>query len=113
MAYYRMHSGQVSGAADSLLKGTGFEQKKSLFDINRIKRNVKREIYRVLHRRGVLAKKRQDALTLHNELVRCLKALGVLIKGSKLISSERRKDFLDFLLHERQRLLEITGRIGR
>ncbi len=106
MAYYRMHPGQVSGAADSLLQGTGFEKRKSLFDIERIKRNVKREVYRVFHRKRVLAQKRQDEQTLRRELVQCLEALRRVIRESGWISAGQRTAFLNSLDLELQRLAD-------
>jgi glycosyltransferase involved in cell wall biosynthesis len=109
MAYYRMHPGQVSGAADSLLKGTAFEKKKRLFDIERIKRNVKREVYRLFNRKAVLARKRQDAHDQRQELARCLEALRKLIISSERINDELRTRYSDLLLHEQQRLFNGHG----
>jgi len=105
MAYYRMHPGQVSGAVDSLLKGTGFERKKSLFDRERIKRNIRRELYRLFNRKAVMAQKRQDAQDQRHELARCLEALRELIINSDRVTKEQRARFSDFLLQERQRLI--------
>lgn|GEM_PF-3100598 len=109
MAFYRMHSGQISGAADSLLKGTVFERKKSLFDLERIKRNIKREVYRLFNRKAVMARKRQDAQDQRHELAHCLETLRGLIINSERVTSEKRARFSDFLLQERQRLLIDPG----
>ncbi len=109
MAYYRMHPGQVSGAADSLLRGTAFEKRKSLFDLERIKRNLKRELYRLLHRRSVLSQKRQDVLDMHNEIDRCLEALRVVIMSSDFITGERQTILADLIVQERQQLLKPSG----
>lgn len=106
MAFYRMHPGQVSGAADSLLEGTGFEKQKSLFDLERIKRNVKREVYRVFHRKRVLDQKRQDARAISSELVYCLEALRRVIKESDLINDGMRTAYLSVLDLELRRLVD-------
>lgn len=60
LANYRMHPGQASGAVSYLLGDTPYAIRKPLFDAARIKRNIKREVYRIFNRRRIKEARQQD-----------------------------------------------------
>lgn len=80
LTYYRMHGKQASGACSCLLENTTYEIKKNLFDTKRIKKNVKREFYRLFHMRSIKQKKREEEIALKKEMSEALSALVRIIE---------------------------------
>ncbi len=91
LSIYRLHKNQVSGAADLLLSSTPYAIKKRIFDINRIKKNVNREIYRFFNRKKIHRQRIEDTRQRLLEFDKAFRRLKIIVEESIGVVEESKK----------------------
>lgn len=106
LTYYRLHPKQASGGGAMILKNTEYEIKKKMFDLDRIRRNIKREIYKIFYRKKIRAAREKDEENLRKEFASAFERLAKTVDDHCSDSELTEKEvIIKSLLEERQKLL--------
>ena len=103
---HRVHFGQAVGDPIIKLKKTKYALKKKILDRERIKKNIRREIYRAFHRKEVLARRREDERSRREEFASAIQKLMDLINAFDAENNtENKRNLLKKMLGYREKLL--------
>ncbi len=106
LSYYRMHPKQASGANACMLKNTKYEIKKKVFDLDRIRRNLRRIVYRLFWSRKIKSERQEDEKKRKKEFAGALERLIEIIEDNSYNTElNETEEKIRTLSDERRRLL--------
>ena len=110
---HRLHHHQTIGHITRRLTGTDRRVKKPLLSLERIRRNVRRELHRLLHRRQIKLKRESDRLRRKQEFAHALDRVIYLMTHQGVPPGfDHRESLIQALSDRRQELISQSSRDG-